>query len=178
VPRICCPTCGNGREVVEYLARLPLRCTRCGRGLVRESDAVIPLVAVPAANGQPDSEALPSLAYVALSSADISDLLEPSTPSPANEFAPSQTEISILPDPELAPLVVSEKFSASTILLPPPGSGSVSSEESEKSKLAERLKEITTIASPAPPPTPIPLTVPTNEREAPLRRLWHRLTRR
>ncbi len=179
MPTMCCTSCGGRREIVEYLARLPLRCTGCGRGLVAETDSVNALLAnlaAPPANGVHAAEAIPSLEYVSVSNAELSDPQD-STPSPVEplepasmpEFTPSQTEISILPDPELAPLVVSEKFSGSTFQLPP-----TTTEESNKSKLAERLKEITSLPAidlepapaPAPPPAPEPELASPGQRAA------------
>jgi uncharacterized RDD family membrane protein YckC len=167
VPTMCCSSCGGRRDIVDYLARLPLRCTGCGRGLVPESEAMNALMATlatpPATNGAPAPDAIPSLVYVGLSTAELSEpqisvdppappseSVEPLEPASLPEFTPSQTEISILPDPELAPLVVSEKFSGSTFQLPP-----ATPEESNKSKLAERLKEIASLPAidldPVPP---------------------------
>ena len=189
MPMSICPSCDRRRRVADYIAKLPLRCTGCGHALAIAADdepaEIIPLEAAASRNGTPDSVAeLPdlggraSLAYVGLSSAELSDILDAGTEGtrPA-EFAPSSSDfaIAITPDRELTPLVVSEKISASSFQLPPAGSGQ-SADESEKSKLAGLLKEITSLSSSrpaeAPPPSAKPAPPP------PPRGLWDRLRRR
>ncbi|MBX3399836.1 MAG: RDD family protein [Gemmataceae bacterium] len=170
MPTMCCTSCGGRREIADYLARLPLRCTGCGHSLVAETEAVKSLLATlvaPPPNGVHGTDAVPTLEYVSLSNAELSESAAPPAPKPVEplesasmlEITPSQMEISIQPDRELPPLVVSEKFSGSSFQLPPQGSSS-GSEEQDKSKLAERLKEIASLPAieldPAPLPDPLP----------------------
>ncbi len=197
MPMSICPSCERRRPVADYIAKLPLRCTGCGHALSIAADdepaEVIPLEAVASKNGTPDSVAeLPdlggraSLAYVGLSNAELSDILDTeSNVTHPTEFAPSSSDfaIAITPDRELAPLVVSEKLSVSSFQLPSSSPGQSVADESEKSKLAGFLKEITSLSSARPvevPPAPqmkfAPL--PPAKPASPLRKFWNRLTRR
>lgn len=192
MPMSICPSCGKRRAVADYIAKLPLRCTGCGHALGIAADEVtesIPVEVATSRNGTPDaaaklaaSLAKPSLAYIGLSNADIAGIGEIPEGESAVEFAPSSADfaIAITPDRELSPLVVSEKISASSFQLPTQILGPASSEESEKSKLAERLKEIASLSS----ARPVEALPPPPSRSAPqppassLRRIWNRLRRR
>lgn len=195
-----CPSCERRRPVADYIAKLPLLCTGCGHALSIAADGepaeIIPLEIAASKNGMPDSVAeLPdlsdvgaraSLAYVGLSNAELSGALDAeSNVTHPTEFTPSASDfaIAITPDRELAPLVVSEKLSASSFQLPSTGPASAA-EESEKSKLAGLLKEITSLSSsgrpPEAPPAPQPQFAPPPPAKpvSPLRKIWQRLTRR
>lgn len=172
MPALVCTNCGRRRPVVDYLARLPMRCTGCGSATTVDWDEAQDTNTAdtsPSLNGRVEADGESSAVIAKASVSEEAERpLEPSSvpflEAPGAEAAavqpvattapPSDFAISITPDRELSPLVVSEKMSVSSFQLPSQAVPAklayrAPDDVSEKSKFADRLKEIASL--PAPP---------------------------